>query len=42
MPPEQVATGPIDHRADLFSAVVLLWEAIAGQAMHAVNPKMTL
>ena len=35
MPPEQVASGPIDQRADLFSVGVLLWEAIAGQAMHA-------
>jgi serine/threonine protein kinase len=36
MPPEQV-TGSvsIDHRADLFSVGVLLWEAVAGQAMHA-------
>ena len=35
MPPEQVASGPIDHRADLFSAGVLLWEAIAGRPMYA-------
>lgn len=35
MPPEQVASGPIDRRADLFSVGVLLWEAVAGQAMHA-------
>jgi eukaryotic-like serine/threonine-protein kinase len=35
MPPEQVASGPIDHRADLFSVGVLLWEAIAGAPMHA-------
>jgi eukaryotic-like serine/threonine-protein kinase len=36
MPPEQV-TGSIaiDHRADLFSVGVLLWEAVAGQPMHA-------
>lgn len=35
MPPEQVKTGPIDHRADLFSVGVLLWEAVARQPMHA-------
>jgi len=35
MPPEQVRSGPIDHRADLFSVGVLLWEAIAQQPMHA-------
>jgi serine/threonine-protein kinase len=35
MPPEQVSSGPIDHRADLFSVGVLLWEAIAKQPMHA-------
>jgi eukaryotic-like serine/threonine-protein kinase len=36
MPPEQVTGGAaVDHRADLFSVGVLLWEAVAGQAMHA-------
>ncbi|MET0284148.1 MAG: serine/threonine-protein kinase [Polyangiales bacterium] len=36
MPPEQVTgSGSIDHRADLFSVGVLLWEAVAGQPMHA-------
>lgn len=35
MPPEQVTGGSLDHRADLFSVGVLLWEAIAGQPMHA-------
>jgi eukaryotic-like serine/threonine-protein kinase len=35
MPPEQVTGSAIDHRADLFSVGVLLWEAVAGQAMHA-------
>ncbi len=36
MPPEQVTgSGGIDHRADLFSVGVLLWEAVAGQPMHA-------
>ena len=34
MAPEQVLGGSIDHRADLFSVGVLLWEAIAGQSMH--------
>jgi serine/threonine-protein kinase len=35
MSPEQVRGGPVDHRADLFSVGVLLWETIAGQAMYA-------
>jgi eukaryotic-like serine/threonine-protein kinase len=34
MAPEQVVGGHVDHRADLFSVGVLLWEAIAGKAMH--------
>jgi len=35
MAPEQVLDAQIDHRADLFSVGVLLWEAIARRGMHA-------
>ena len=34
MSPEQVLCGAIDHRADLFSVGVMLWEAIACRHMH--------
>lgn len=34
MSPEQVLATRLDHRSDLFSVGVLLWEAIAGRDMH--------
>jgi hypothetical protein len=34
MAPEQVRCGRVDHRADLFSVGVMLWEAIARRGMH--------
>jgi serine/threonine-protein kinase len=34
MAPEQVRCGRVDHRADLFSVGVMLWEAIARRTMH--------
>jgi serine/threonine protein kinase len=34
MAPEQVRCGRVDHRADLFSVGVMLWEAIARRSMH--------
>lgn len=34
MSPEQVVAGQIDHRADLFSVGVMLWEALAQRPMH--------
>jgi eukaryotic-like serine/threonine-protein kinase len=34
MSPEQVRCGAVDHRADLFSVGVMLWEAVAQRSMH--------
>ncbi|HMA93829.1 MAG TPA: protein kinase, partial [Polyangiaceae bacterium] len=34
MAPEQVRTRALDHRADLFSVGVMLWECAAGRRMH--------
>lgn len=34
MSPEQVRCSPVDHRADLFSVGVMLWEAAARRSMH--------
>lgn len=34
MAPEQVRCGRVDHRADLFSVGVMLWEAVARRSMH--------
>jgi len=33
MPPEQLGPGPIDHRADVFAAGVVLWEALIGKRL---------
>ena len=37
MAPEQVQTQPVDARADIFSAGVMLWEALAGKRFATGN-----
>jgi serine/threonine-protein kinase len=33
MAPEQIATGTVDRRADVYSAAVVLWEALTGERL---------
>lgn len=43
MAPEQASTGETDHRSDLFSAGVILWEALTGRRLfRAENTAATL
>lgn len=37
MSPEQLAKGPIDRRADVYSASVLLWEALTGARLFKAD-----
>lgn len=37
MSPEQLAKGPIDRRADVYSACVVLWEALTGQRLFKAD-----
>jgi ABC-type branched-subunit amino acid transport system substrate-binding protein/tRNA A-37 threonylcarbamoyl transferase component Bud32 len=39
MPPEQVAGGTIDRRADIFAAGVMLWEVLAGTHIWSGLPE---
>jgi serine/threonine protein kinase len=43
MAPEQLKSGRVDHRVDVFSAGVVLWEALAGRRLfHADNDAATM
>ncbi|MEZ4219300.1 MAG: serine/threonine-protein kinase [Polyangiaceae bacterium] len=35
MSPEQIQAGPVDHRSDIFSAGVVIWEALAGKRLFS-------
>jgi serine/threonine protein kinase len=37
MSPEQLAKGPIDRRADVYSACVVLWESLTGQRLFKAD-----
>jgi serine/threonine protein kinase len=37
MSPEQLAKGPVDRRADVYSASVVLWEALTGQRLFKAD-----
>jgi eukaryotic-like serine/threonine-protein kinase len=42
MAPEQAAREPVDHRADVFSAGVILWEILAGRRLFQGSSFLTI
>ncbi len=42
MPPEQVRGRPLDRRADVYAAGVVLWEALTGRRLFTADEPMTI
>jgi serine/threonine protein kinase len=42
MSPEQAWAEPVDHRSDIFSAGIVLWELLVGERLHEASPIQSL
>ena len=42
MAPEQLSSGPIDHRVDVYAAGVVLWEALTGRRLFDADDQAAL